>query len=664
MYGLPIIVPNARNCFSFKKKRKQSLVRRVVRLNTPATRLIYIESYSISPRSVNSSFTVSSPTVPEIVNAILIWETVRKHIMEAVGGEEGVNGASESEHLPTVRRSKRKSGPITNLRPLDSTGASMAECEAPPQLFPEMEVMNGPKVKMSASEPLSQGEVPSTLVQIPFNTLANMLNAGTEVNSVDREALSVLYKKIEDILRKKNNDALEEEEALLRSEDEEVVVDNVRNPDAPEVPQVSDSANGREQNTQSQSCRTELSNSFVNSVEFTELVHAVSEQLGGSRSQLFPSVRETGSLDGVRPLSEMDIGTKGLRYIVKKDTLPNIPPFELDKRKQTVRDIIINEIDDRFHSKVVTLSEPKEILKILEVYKKREINVTSCNVRKRLNNLRYDPKKTTAAQFIEKFEDLVRNYENLDERHDLSEAEKTDAFFNAVKWGLPSVAKQQFNYRMLTDKPLTHEGESGPVALLTTLSRSGRGKRSYPRPWNRSSTSSSPPKKLSRQNNLNTLKNNKSLQKGFKQSSPSSFSQQRRGVRCFNCQRRGHMGKDCQNPARSNVCFRLQAPHRQLFLRAQNGNKNQPRTGLIDTRGQALMVRPNLEYVPNVPDASGYYAPVQNMYTPAPYVSSPSDEPTYTSLHNMEPPSPPYPYNMVPTPVLGHMVPFNYYHNY
>ncbi|KAK7605168.1 hypothetical protein V9T40_007026 [Parthenolecanium corni] len=631
--------------------------------------------------------------------------------MEAVGGEEEVNGASESEHLPTVRRSKRKSGPITNLRPLDSTGASMTECEAPPQLFPEM-------------------EVPSTLVQIPFNTLANMLNAGTEVNSVDREALSVLYKKIEDILGKKNNDALEEEEALLRSEDEEVVVDNVRNPDAPEVPQVSDSVNGREQNTQSQSCRTELSNSFVNSVEFTELVHAVSEQLGGSRSQLFPSVRETGSLDGVRPLSEMDIGSKdnirrtyrltansqwdlwydyliselqakGLRYIVKNDTLPNIPPFELDRRKQTVRDIIINEIDDRFHSKVVTLSEPKEILKILEVYEKREINITSFKVRKRLNNLRYDPKKTTAAQFIEKFEDLVRNYENLDKRHDLSEAEKTDAFFNAVKWGLPSVAEQQFNYRMLTDKPLTCEqiksymlqkepkrdnprGESGPVALLTTLSRSGRGKRSYLRPWNRSSTSSSPPKKLSRQNNRNTSKNNMSLQKGFKQSSPSSFSQHRRGVRCFNCQRRGHMGKDCQNPARSNVCFRCdQEGHRaaecplpaqapgpaQTIIssrpkRKKYRNKNQPRTDLIDTRGQALMVRPNLEYVPNVPDASGYYAPVQNMYTLAPYVSSPSDEPTYTSLHNMEPPSPPYPYNMVPTPVPGHMVPFNYYHNY
>lgn len=68
--------------------------------------------------------------------------------------------------------------------------------------------------------------------------------------------------------------------------------------------------------------------------------------------------------------------------------------------------------DNQSPNHICTRDHKKNL--ILQPYKKREINTTSFTVRKCINSLRYDPEKRDAAAFIEKFEDLVRNYENPD----------------------------------------------------------------------------------------------------------------------------------------------------------------------------------------------------------------------------------------------------------
>ncbi|KAK7575582.1 hypothetical protein V9T40_011868 [Parthenolecanium corni] len=685
----------------------------------------------LSPKSVLPSFNKASPTVTEIVEAIVVWERIKRHIMDNpqkfLDGEEGYR--EKTKTLPKVRRSKRNSGTVINLSNSDVVGLRPAECEAP-MLGSSMPVMNN--VSESASEQVIVEPVTQTLVQVPYQTLADMLNAGIEVNANDTAALSALYEKIKSVLDKAEKNLEEEEEALLRSEDEgdmPSVSNMATQGDLPSVSNVASQGDSlpanltpETENLPSTSRQSDLA--FLNSEHFTELVHAVSEQLGGSRSHLFPSTRESSNITSVRPLSELDFGgkdnirrtyrlsassrwdlwydcliselqAKGLRYIVERESFPSMPSEMLEKKKQAVRDIIINRIDDRFHLKVVNVMDPKEMLKTLETYKKREINVTSFNVRKRLNNLKYDPKKQTAAQFIEKFEDLIRNYKNLDERHDLSEAEKTDAFFNAVKWGIPSLIEQQFNYRMLTEKSLTRdqiksymlqkEVTSAPpqpvkgkrennrsetnttTALLVTPSKVNKRKR-----FSRHSGSfSAPPRKFQKRNLKKNRNFSQAPQKGVKQKNSSSQHGQAvgRNVRCFNCQNRGHLGRDCTNPPRQNVCFRLNqeghkaadctAQFNQVNIQPQSQRPkktNKPRTGLIP-QGQAMMVRPAVEYYQGPADVSAFYPPAPSSQ----FVSQTSvSDVTYQVPQYAPPSSSIYGYGMTPPPVLTPMSPVAY----
>lgn len=173
----------------------------------------------------------------------------------------------------------------------------------------------------------------------------------------------------------------------------------------------------------------------------------------------------------------------------------------------------------------------------------------------------------------------------MDERHDLSEAEKTDAFFNAVKWGLPSLVEQQFYYRMLTEKSLTRDqiksymlqkevtanppqpakgkrennrSESNTTtALLVTPSKQVNKRKHFSQ---KSGSLSAPPRKFQKRNSKKNQNFSQLPQKGFKQKNfPPPPSQHRKAVgknvRCFNCQNWGHLGRDCPNPLRQNICF-------------------------------------------------------------------------------------------------------------
>ncbi|XP_043287546.1 uncharacterized protein [Venturia canescens] len=89
--------------------------------------------------------------------------------------------------------------------------------------------------------------------------------------------------------------------------------------------------------------------------------------------------------------------------------------------------------------------------------KRYETNLTSMTIRKRLYNIEYIPTKEKAAEFWDRFEELVRNYDSLPNVNPLSHDEKRDAFFNAITTAIPQVQSIDFVTTNSTGKGLTYD---------------------------------------------------------------------------------------------------------------------------------------------------------------------------------------------------------------
>ena len=98
-----------------------------------------------------------------------------------------------------------------------------------------------------------------------------------------------------------------------------------------------------------------------------------------------------------------------------------------DDHKFKVRHLLINHIDQTYHTKVVNLEDQVEILKKLKEFKKFETNVSSFAVRKEISNMEYIKSKISVVNFYEQFEETIRIYENSPDANPLSESEKRDA---------------------------------------------------------------------------------------------------------------------------------------------------------------------------------------------------------------------------------------------
>ena len=96
----------------------------------------------------------------------------------------------------------------------------------------------------------------------------------------------------------------------------------------------------------------------------------------------------------------------------------------LESQQFQVRDIMINHIDSYYHSKVVKIKDPVALLSKIKELKNYETNLTSGTIRKQLYSILYTPTKEKASEFIDKFEDIVRNYDNLTGVQDLTDLEK------------------------------------------------------------------------------------------------------------------------------------------------------------------------------------------------------------------------------------------------
>ena len=148
-----------------------------------------------------------------------------------------------------------------------------------------------------------------------------------------------------------------------------------------------------------------------------------------------------------------------LLYIIDPNVTPYFTVDDATREKHTykVRDILINRIDQNYYSKVVNVKDPVEMLKKLKEIKRYETNLTSMTIKKRLYNMEYVPSKERAAEFWDRFEEVVWSYENLPNVSPLSDDDKKDAFFNTITSAIPQVQAIDFQTTYLTGKGLTYD---------------------------------------------------------------------------------------------------------------------------------------------------------------------------------------------------------------
>lgn len=244
-----------------------------------------------------------------------------------------------------------------------------------------------------------------------------------------------------------------------------------------------------------------------------------------------------------------ELRTLDLLYVVDKTVSPppNLSQAMIEKHKVKVRDILINRIDPCYHSQIVQIQDPFEMYTQLKTYKHNEVNVTSLLIRKQLYSLTYNPSKETAIQFLNRFDELVRNYENIVGVDPLTETEKRDAIFGALTVNVPEVKTANFLSKQSTGKEL------GCEALKNFIMQEEASKK---------------------QATVNSLNGKDTTVASASYVKPASND------RCYICGDSGHMKNDCMNEGLIK-CYECQkftthvandCPQRLARLKASRGS--------------------------------------------------------------------------------------------
>ena len=154
-----------------------------------------------------------------------------------------------------------------------------------------------------------------------------------------------------------------------------------------------------------------------------------------------------------------ELRSSDLLYVIDSSIEASVPrdPQTLNNDKFKVRDILINRIDSNYHSKVVHIKDPVELLAKIKELKGSEMSLTSADIRETLHTMKYNPNKQKASDFWDEFDGLVRTHDSIPNVTALSEAEKRDAFYKAVVYGIPSANEIDFMAQEVTSKSLTCE---------------------------------------------------------------------------------------------------------------------------------------------------------------------------------------------------------------
>lgn len=154
-----------------------------------------------------------------------------------------------------------------------------------------------------------------------------------------------------------------------------------------------------------------------------------------------------------------ELRTINLMYVIDKTIAPpeGLNDKLKEKHKFKVRDILINRVDKFYHTKILQIKDPVEMLNKIKEFKRCEVNVTSVSVRKQLYSIQYNANRETAMQFMDRFEEIVHNYESIQGSTPLSNDEKRDALYNAIMNQVPEVQSVEFITKNQTGKGLTYD---------------------------------------------------------------------------------------------------------------------------------------------------------------------------------------------------------------
>lgn len=90
------------------------------------------------------------------------------------------------------------------------------------------------------------------------------------------------------------------------------------------------------------------------------------------------------------------------------------------------------------------IKDPIEIINKFTEFKRYEVNLRSASSRKHLYLIQYDTKREKAIQFLDRFEEIVLNYENIPGSTPLYDDEKHDGLYNAIMSQVPEVQSVDF----------------------------------------------------------------------------------------------------------------------------------------------------------------------------------------------------------------------------
>lgn len=126
-----------------------------------------------------------------------------------------------------------------------------------------------------------------------------------------------------------------------------------------------------------------------------------------------------------------ELKSNDLLDVIKTDC-PNLDPVIRDTKMSNVRDIIINHLDDKYHNKIIDLSDPRDILKKITEFSKAEINLTESTIRAKIYKINKE-KKESANDYINRFDGLIREFNLNNEAQPFPEAEMIVAFYEGAK---------------------------------------------------------------------------------------------------------------------------------------------------------------------------------------------------------------------------------------
>ena len=218
-----------------------------------------------------------------------------------------------------------------------------------------------------------------------------------------------------------------------------------------------------------------------------------------------------------------ELRTKDLLYVIdtKIKVNDNLDERTIESNKFRVRDILINRIDQNYHNKILDESNPIKMLEKIKEIKRCENNLTSVDLRKRLYNIQYNPNKEKAAEFWDRFDEIIRNYNNIPNAPALSEQEIRDTFYQAIEKNIPQVHHLEFVNVNLTGKSLSFEDLKRFIIQHEASRRGGQG-------------------------GSGTLQSVQAL------AARPSGSQQR----CFHCDDLGHIGRNCpRKDLEGRLCY-------------------------------------------------------------------------------------------------------------